>query len=152
MYLNRNNWVEDIALMHEKYKAKDWVFKKACEEDYKTLNTFLAHRIDFLEEEVTETVNAYGDGDPKEVVDGLIDTIVVALGTLDLFGVNSTKVWDEVYNANMNKEVGVKESRPNPLGVPDLIKPEGWQPPHIAIKDCGILPAVLTYRKNKKGL
>ena len=152
MYLNRNNWVEDIALMHEKYKAKDWVFNKVCEEDYKTLDTFLAHRIDFLEEEVTETVTAYADGDPKEVVDGLIDTIVVALGTLDLFGVDSAKVWDEVYNANMNKEVGVKESRPNPLGVPDLIKPEGWQPPHIAIKDCGILPAVLTYRKNKKGL
>ena len=150
MYLNRNNWVEDIALMHEKYKAKDWVFNKVCEEDYKTLDTFLAHRIDFLEEEVTETVNAYGSADPKEVVDGLIDTIVVALGTLDLFGVNSAKVWDEVYHANMNKEVGVKESRPNPLGVPDLIKPEGWQPPHIGIKDCGILPAVLTYRKNKK--
>ena len=152
MYLNRNNWVEDIALMHEKYKAKDWVFNKVCEEDYNTLDTFLAHRIDFLEEEVTETVNAYGSADPKEVVDGLIDTIVVALGTLDLFGVNSAKVWDEVYHANMNKEVGIKESRPNPLGVPDLIKPEGWQPPHIGIKDCGILPAVLTYRKNKKDL
>jgi len=145
MYLNRNNWVEDISLMHEKYKAKAWVFNKVCEEDYKTLDTFLAHRIDFLEEEVTETVNAYGDGDATDVVDGLIDTIVVALGTLDLFGVDSAKVWDEVYHSNMNKEVGIKESRPNPLGVPDLIKPKGWEPPRITMKDCGILPAVLTY-------
>jgi hypothetical protein len=29
----------------------------------------------------------------------------------------------------MNKEVGIKPSRPNPLGLPDLIKPEGWTPP-----------------------
>jgi len=29
----------------------------------------------------------------------------------------------------MTKEVGIKASRPNPLGLPDLIKPEGWQPP-----------------------
>ena len=29
----------------------------------------------------------------------------------------------------MAKEVGRKESRPNPLGLPDLIKPEGWTAP-----------------------
>ena len=29
----------------------------------------------------------------------------------------------------MNKQVGIKESRPNPLGLPDLIKPEGWTAP-----------------------
>jgi hypothetical protein len=29
----------------------------------------------------------------------------------------------------MNKEVGIKASRPNPLGLPDLIKPEGWVAP-----------------------
>jgi hypothetical protein len=26
----------------------------------------------------------------------------------------------------MSKEVGVKKERPNPLGLPDLVKPEGW--------------------------
>ena len=44
-------------------------------------------------------------------------------------GVNAHKAWDAVLNANMAKEVGVKESRPNPLGLPDLIKPEGWKAP-----------------------
>jgi hypothetical protein len=34
-----------------------------------------------------------------------------------------------VLEANMAKEVGRKESRPNPLGLPDLIKPEGWTAP-----------------------
>ena len=67
--------------------------------------------------------------DSEEIVDGLIDLCVVAIGTLDALGVNVHKAWDEVYEANMNKEVGVKESRPNPLGLPDLIKPEGWTAP-----------------------
>ena len=32
----------------------------------------------------------------------------------------------------MEKEVGIKASRPNPLGLPDLIKPEGWTAPSHA--------------------
>ena len=31
--------------------------------------------------------------------------------------------------ANMKKEPGVKPSRPNPLGLPDLIKPDDWTGP-----------------------
>ena len=68
-------------------------------------------------------------GDAEEIVDGLIDLCVVAIGTLDAFNVDGNKAWDEVLKANMQKEVGVKESRPNPLGLPDLIKPEGWEAP-----------------------
>jgi len=29
----------------------------------------------------------------------------------------------------MNKRVGIKPERPNPLGLPDLIKPKGWKAP-----------------------
>jgi hypothetical protein len=32
----------------------------------------------------------------------------------------------------MAKEVGIKEGRPNPLGLPDLIKPAGWVAPDHA--------------------
>ena len=67
--------------------------------------------------------------DGEEIVDGLIDLCVVAIGTLDAFGVDAYKAWDEVLKANMSKNVGVKEGRPNPLGLPDLMKPEGWQAP-----------------------
>jgi len=42
---------------------------------------------------------------------------------------DSQKAWDAVHNANMAKVPGVKESRPNPFGMPDLIKPEGWEGP-----------------------
>ena len=47
------------------------------------------------------------DGNPEEIVDALIDLCVVAIGTLDAYGVNSYKAWDEVHAANMNKEVGL---------------------------------------------
>ena len=46
-----------------------------------------------------------------------------------MFGVDANKAWDQVYHANISKEVGIKEGRPNPLGLPDLVKPEGWEGP-----------------------
>ena len=143
MYLNRNDWVADIEVMHDKYKAKEWVVKQFEEGNYDILRKFLAYRLDFVEEEFEETLDAFADNNPKEIVDGLIDIIVVAIGTLDLFGVDSIKVWNEIHKSNMNKEVGIKESRPNPFGMPDLVKPEGWKPPIITYEDCGILPALL---------
>jgi len=29
----------------------------------------------------------------------------------------------------MSKKPGVKPGRPNPFGLPDLLKPSGWTPP-----------------------
>ena len=54
---------------------------------------------------------------------------VFAIGTLDVFGVDAHKAWNAVYEANMSKSPGVKEGRPNPFGLPDLIKPDGWTAP-----------------------
>ena len=65
----------------------------------------------------------------EDSIDALIDLCVVAIGTLDLFFVNAHKAWDEVHGCNMNKRSGIKASRPNPLGLPDLMKPEGWVGP-----------------------
>ena len=94
------------------------------------LKKYLEFRINFLQEELDETQRAaFIYEDPEEIVDGLIDLCVVAIGTLDAFGVDANAAWDEVLKANMAKEVGVKPERPNPLGLPDLMKPEGWQPP-----------------------
>jgi len=122
--------VKDIHDMHVKYGVHEWVKKQVEEKNSGKLQQFLDFRMDFVEEEFNETLKAVSlDRDPEEVVDGLIDIIVVALGTLDAFGVDAQKAWDEVYNANMAKEPGVKPERPNPLGLPDLIKPEGWTSP-----------------------
>jgi len=122
------DWPQDIHDMHTKFGVRDAVQKF----DSVMLRTFLRFRLDFLHEELGETEKAAQSGiplDPEEVVDGLIDLCVVAIGTLDALGVDPHEAWDEVHKANMTKEVGVKESRPNPLGLPDLIKPEGWVGP-----------------------
>jgi predicted HAD superfamily Cof-like phosphohydrolase len=118
------NWIKDIEEMHEKYQVHDWV-----KNNPEKLEQLLHFRVAFLKEEFDETFKATGEKDAEEIVDGLIDLCVVAIGTLDLMGVDAEKAWNMVFNANMAKEVGVKESRPNPLGLPDLIKPEGWTAP-----------------------
>ena len=118
------NWVDDIYQMQGKYRTRDWV-----ENNPEKLKEFLKFRIAFLQEELDETRQAYMLNDAEEVVDGLIDLCVVAIGTLDAFGVDPYKAWDEVLYANMRKNVGKKSTRPNPLGVPDLVKPDDWEAP-----------------------
>lgn len=119
-----NDWVKDIHDMQTKYKTREWV-----ENNQDKLRQFLEFRIDFLQEELDETSGALVNTDAEEIVDGLIDLCVVAIGTLDAFGVDPYKAWDEVLKANMQKEVGRKVTRPNPLGVPDLVKPDDWEAP-----------------------
>ena len=118
------DWVKDIHLMQGKYLTRQWV-----KDNPSKWKAFLEFRIDFLKEELEETESALVNMDAEEIVDGLIDLCVVAIGTLDAFGVNPYKAWDEVLEANMAKEVGKKPSRPNPLVVPDLVKPDDWKAP-----------------------
>jgi predicted HAD superfamily Cof-like phosphohydrolase len=117
-----SQWVQDIAEMHTKYGVNP----KVREFDKEKLEKFLQFRIAFLQEELDEMKSATNGDD---VVDALIDLCVVAIGTLDAFDIDSQTAWKRVHEANMNKEVGIKASRPNPLGLPDLIKPEGWTAP-----------------------
>lgn len=125
------DWVQDINDMHAKYGVHEWMANEIERGgDWSRLQKFLDFRIKFLEEELSETkAAATFDRNAAEVVDGLIDLCVVAIGTLDAFGVDAYEAWDRVHKANMAKEVGIKESRPNPLGLPDLVKPEGWEAP-----------------------
>lgn len=123
------DWVKDIAEMHEKFGANAWVSKQIQEQDTRKLEKLLEFRMNFLGEELLETRKALASGNAEEVVDGLIDLCVVAIGTLDLMEVDSYKAWDEILKANMAKKAGIKPGRPNPLGLPDLMKPEGWQGP-----------------------
>lgn len=124
------DWVRDIHEMHIKYGVHDWTNRKIVDQDKDSLIEYLRFRIAFLHEELNETENATFSKNPEEIVDGLIDLCVVAIGTLDAFAVDSNEAWDRVLKANMEKKVGIKESRPNPLGLPDLIKPDGWEAPN----------------------
>ena len=123
------NWVKDIYDMHEKFGVQRWVTEQIQFGNKEKLQEFLKFRLRFLQEELGEMSKACDEKNPEEIVDALIDLCVVAIGTLDAFGIDANEAWNEVHSANMAKEPGVKESRPNPLGLPDLIKPEGWTGP-----------------------
>ena len=131
------DWFADISDMHdhygftERFAALDEEKRAAC----------LKFRADFIREELREL---YADIDsPEDVVDALIDICVVAIGTLHAFGIDGHRAWDEVHRANMAKETGVKESRPNPLGLPDLVKPIDFvSPSHMG--NHGRLPTIKT--------
>jgi predicted HAD superfamily Cof-like phosphohydrolase len=138
-----NDWADDIRAMHVKFGVREVIQKL----DNEKLMAFIEFRLKFLAEELTEaqdafaklkslqaaelTPNAKSEGlsAADDIVDAMIDLCVVAIGTLDALSVDSYLAWRRVHGANMAKEPGVKATRPNPLGLPDLIKPEGWTAP-----------------------
>lgn len=142
------NWANDINAMHTKFGVKEWF--EANADNKELMAKYLTFRLNMCLEELLETANAadldlgineegkfafMGDAsktDPEEIVDGLIDLTVFAVGTLDVFNVDANKAWDTVHRANMNKSTGVKPGRPNPFGLPDLIKPADWVAPSHA--------------------
>ena len=132
------NAFEDIRKMHSKFGVYDWLDDSTPAKRAELMKL----RLRMLTEEYAETMNAYLQGDAEEVVDGLIDIIVIAIGTLDVAGVDAERAWSSVSDANMAKQVGVKPGRPNPLGLPDLIKPTDWVGPRHD-DNLGDLPNIL---------
>jgi hypothetical protein len=122
-----SDWANDIYMMHNKFGVKEWFDKNKDNKDL--MATYLKFRLSMCQEELGETLDAFDNKDPEEIVDGLIDMCVFAIGTLEVVGVDANKAWDAIYEANMSKEPGVKPGRPNPFGLPDLIKPADWQGP-----------------------
>ena len=122
-----SDWANDIKAMHKKFGVNEWF--EANRDNKDLMDKYLKFRLSMCKEELDETLDAIDARDPEEIVDGLIDMCVFAIGTLDVFGVDANTAWDRVYTANIGKNVGVKEGRPNPFGLPDLIKPEGWTAP-----------------------
>ena len=135
-----SEWVYDMQEFHGKFGVNE----KVAEFDKEKLAKFLEFRLNFLQEELDEAKKAATSGDPaqaEDVVDAMIDLCVVAIGTLIAFEVDADEAWRRVWEANMQKEVGIKASRPNPLGLPDLIKPAGWVSPQHA-DNVGLLSKV----------
>ena len=131
------NWFHDMKVMHQKFGVNKWMqAEQQSDVEFKRLNKFMQFRLGMMQEELDETKKAFEEKDAPEMVDGMIDLCVFAIGTLEVFGVDANKAWDEVYKANMSKEVGIKQGRPNPLGLPDLMKPDNWQGP-VHEDNCG---------------
>jgi predicted HAD superfamily Cof-like phosphohydrolase len=123
-----SDWVNDIYMMHNKFGVTDWFL--ANSDNKELMDKYLKFRLAMCKEELDETLDALDAKDPEEIVDGLIDLCVFAIGTLDVFGVDANEAWDRVYAANIAKTVGVKDGRPNEYGLPDLVKPDGWVAPN----------------------
>lgn len=119
------DWARDVERMHDHYGFRDAMRSLPRER----IIDFVRFRFRFLREELEEGEKALDAGLADEVVDALIDLCVVSIGTLDLLEIDAHEAWDRVDVANMSKEPGVKESRPNPFGFPDLTKPAGWIAP-----------------------
>lgn len=128
---HETNWLLSVAQMHEKFGVYDVVDNM----DPEKLKAFLEFRLECLQEELDEIHDGIQEKNPEGVVDGLIDLVVFALGTLDLYGIRGHEAWAKVMEANMSKSVGIKKStdgkpvRSNPFGLPDLVKPENFVAP-----------------------
>lgn len=116
---------DDVNDMHNYYGFHSVVENLSDAE----LLHFLRFRFRFLLEELNEGLKGIDDSNADEVVDSLIDIIVVATGTLDLFKIDFAKAWNEVLSANMKKTPGMKSTRQNICGFPDLIKSAEWVAP-----------------------
>jgi predicted HAD superfamily Cof-like phosphohydrolase len=139
---NPTFWPADIEDMHTKFGVNKVVETLSAEQ----LKTYLKFRLDMVQEEVTEAHTAFNESDADGIVDALIDNIVFAIGTLDVMGVDAYKAWNEVHSKNMEKIPGVKASRPNKYGFPDLIKPEGWTAPSH-LDNVGLLDKIFPVQK-----
>lgn len=116
--MGEGNVFIDMARFDNKYGFDNVVMTEA----------FLAFRLRFLVEELFESIKAICENRPEDFVDGMIDLIVVAAGTLSIGNVDGQKAWDRVRSANMAK---VRKENPTRAGSggADLVKPEGWKPP-----------------------
>ena len=79
-------WFNDIEQMHKKFGVNDWF--EANKDNKELMAKYLAFRMSMIKEEYDETMDAIEARDAEEVVDGLIDMCVFAIGTLEVLGVN----------------------------------------------------------------
>jgi len=99
-------------------------------------------RVMQMQEELDEILVALVSNDLVETIDGLMDLIYFAIGTLHLVGVHREKfntIFQIIHEANMRKVSGIKPTRfipgvPEHLHPTDAIKPEGWEAPNEIIR------------------
>lgn len=134
---------QDVQAFHRKFGLE------RPEQPLAQLNPDVAEfRIKFMAEELIEYAKTQGfdlaftvddsqtparDMSIDGAIDGLLDLVYVAYGTVDLHGFEAQPHWDQIQRANMSKERAqdaehskAKTGRGHQL---DVVKPEGWQPP-----------------------
>lgn len=87
----------------------------------------------YMDEELTEFIEATEDGDIVEQADSMIDLLYFALGTLVEMGVEPQRLFNIVHRANMSKlwADGKPHCRESDSKI---IKPDTWEDPHEKLK------------------
>lgn len=123
------NIFKSVTAFH-KHHSLHWHRKKPG-----VLSSYLyLSRIRFLCEEIREFDDAHKARDIEGCLDGMIDLIYVASGTLHLMGFSASRqaeAFKRVHKANMKKVKvrSVKESKRGTLW--DVKKPQGWKAPDL---------------------
>lgn len=115
------DWYEDVKTFHE------LVIGEATPPCPKIISKNKRDlRVKLIKEEIDETINAILSNDIEEIADGIVDSIVVLIGTALVYGIDIRPVWDEIHKTNMAKAGGAFRDDGK------LLKPEGWKEPDIA--------------------
>lgn len=105
----------------------------------------MAFRRSLLAEELDELDEALDLGIMSDIIDAYLDIIYIVAGTItQLDVIDPETAWNIVHSANMQKERGVKETRPDSDGY-DVIKPDGWEDPNSKLEE-----EITKYIKNIK--
>lgn len=96
-------------------------------------NEQIMRYVGHLEEEARETRDAFFSDDMVKTLDGLVDTIVVALGAIISMGIDPDLAWSAVHRKNMSKVDG---SLGPTIFRPDgqVGKPPGWTGPEDVLQ------------------
>lgn len=90
-----------------------------------------------LREELNEFDTAHHSDSLVDSVDALLDLVYFAIGGCVRMGLTAEQIeecFNTIHQANMNKKMGVKESRPQDGSVADAIKPTDWVAPEEKMK------------------
>lgn len=115
-----NSWQEDVLEFHKTFGA--YISSQPSVPAVNVVNL----RITLIKEEVKELLDALEDSELEEIADGIVDVIVVCLGTAISCGIDISPVWDEVHKSNMAKTGGTKRLDGK------ILKPENWTPSDIS--------------------
>lgn len=114
------NWQQDIVDFHRKAnQLPEWFLPQMPDDNTIKL------RIDLINEEINETIDSMIKHEIIEVADGIIDSIVVLIGTAISYGIELQPIWDIIHKSNMNKFKGNYKIRQDGK----LLKPDNWQSP-----------------------
>lgn len=137
------NPIDDVAEFHDRFGIKT-----PGHADFMPQDVF-NFRLDFMKEELEEFTVAHCCGQAEnahrhnptafiDAVDGILDLVYVAFGTLLLMGLPPEVIqacWDDVQRANMTKERAQSSDDPRSKRghMLDVVKPDGWMPPNHSL-------------------